>query len=718
MKLHLIHHPLFFSFLLVILMFSCELENEDKKDTGGEKKEITVFGYVSTSILLEADSNSSRYQFSSLKFDDTVHVKAQDPNRKKYNLIFASGINLIDIALNDTFRVEKNTVTYKGIVTDQGFFMQQIQLRKDTVVIAEFSSEPILKTSISDTVSINPLPAELYAGQLVHVTGRNLNEHLKLFVNGNEMSYTLIDSKGLEFTLPEGSDFGLYKIEFFVDENLILSTLQLNKTHENLKYTGVFRLYGYLISNDEPGFPNIGNESRTFTSTKQSDTLFIEMDPTDHQKLRIKTRDLNLSVVPNDSFYVEGNDAGYWTRTSGIIQETGSYLKIRRDYRNQMTVLQYTTDPLGFPYAEVSGARVGNFAINLYAGKKIDVPGDNLPPDLDASINGITLKKEYLADSLMSFECPDLPVNKIYNLEFKLFGLVLLKKQVILTDQTPVDTHLKRLPVSTVLKFITFPDYIINFSPGGTPLVYFNRSLYEFSPSDHSIIHRSVYDLDLHTYFISSFELGGLSYILNHQNARFKRYDLNADQWTNLNNLPLLYKSYSKSFVNSSFVIGDKAYVIADYLWEYTPETDSWKQLSQIPDAGEFTKNFGFCFSLNGMGYFGNVVTSIFYRYDPSADSWERMPDFNFTNSARPYVFAPEPPLSIVLEDKVYVFFGKKNEVLSFDGTNWAKAFDFYGFNRQVMVLFKQDNRLYFGQGNSNVNAEYFFYDDFWEFTP
>jgi hypothetical protein len=707
----------FFSVLLFTQMFSCTPEEENKHVDKSEEKEIILFGYSSARVLLAAASNSTRYQFSSVEFGDTVQIKIQDGDQGKFNLITASGINLIDITLDDTFLIEENqgAVKYKGIVTHDDFFLKKVEEKTDTTIITEYSAEPILKAVISDTLSIDPLNGELFANQTVLITGKNLNENLKLLVDRKEIAYTLKDSTGLEFTLPEASTPGIYKIEILIDETLIFVTTVQGSSIQ--KYTGKFPLYGYHISTSS-FWPNIGNSSSFLTSVKSSDTLFIEKDSNDPQKVNVRTNAFDIgSVVVNDSFYVEVRKGVDLTQIWGVVQESASYVKFRLQYRGKVNVWEYTTTPDQLPYEEVLNVSIGTFAANLYPGKKFKVTGKNLKPDLEASINGIGLKKEYLEDSLMSFEGPELPVNQVYNIEFKLYGVSMLKKQVVITEETPSDPRLKRLPVVPILQFTD--QYIMNFSPDDTPLMFFNNNLYEFDESTYALIHKSTFNLNLLSGGNSwaygkatalSFEIGTSAYILKYSGniVSFHRYEIESNQWTKLGDAPF-------TSLKGSFVIGGKAYVISDYLWEYAPDDNSWIKESQIPETG----NAGFSFSLNGNGYFGDVVTNVFYQYDPSTDGWERMPDFNFENSqSGPKSVGQNFRHSIVLGNKVYLFSAKRNEVLSFDGVTWSKAFDFYSFNWTQMILFEQNNKLYFGQGHVNINQELFFYDDFWEFIP
>ena len=116
-----------------------------------------------------------------------------------------------------------------------------------------------------------------------------------------------------------------------------------------------------------------------------------------------------------------------------------------------------------------------------------------------------------------------------------------------------------------------------------------------------------------------------------------------------------------------SFVIGNKAYVIGgsindgnNYLndvWCYTPETDTWTQKTSLPAAH---KSCAVAFSINGKGYVAGGSSSTmspekdFYEYDPSTDSWNRLPDM------------PEPrtgAVAFVMGDTAYVGTGWNNYV-------------------------------------------------------
>lgn len=134
------------------------------------------------------------------------------------------------------------------------------------------------------------------------------------------------------------------------------------------------------------------------------------------------------------------------------------------------------------------------------------------------------------------------------------------------------------------------------------------------------------------------FVVGGQAYVFAGRDAEghslndLWRYSPATDEWTNLGETPLTIR------VNpTSCVVDDKVYIglgfsgkysqDSSYLrdwWEYTPSTDSWRQLADYPnyytdDAtsfagdGELYVGYGFCW---------NYRRDMF-RYDIARDTWD-----------------------------------------------------------------------------------------------
>jgi N-acetylneuraminic acid mutarotase len=169
-----------------------------------------------------------------------------------------------------------------------------------------------------------------------------------------------------------------------------------------------------------------------------------------------------------------------------------------------------------------------------------------------------------------------------------------------------------------------------------------------------------------------------------------------------------------------SFVIGEKAYVgcgvFSDQMWEYTPATDTWKQVASIPGA----RGWAISFALNGKGYVGAgdpdyktgkvnrwkkqypVPIKEFYEYDPVADTWTKKADFTYLNRAATYHF--------VIGDQGYAGGGYSNlgtykDLYSYnvDTDEWASTDYFYPEgNVRWPGFFVIDELAYIGTGIMN----------------
>jgi hypothetical protein len=118
-------------------------------------------------------------------------------------------------------------------------------------------------------------------------------------------------------------------------------------------------------------------------------------------------------------------------------------------------------------------------------------------------------------------------------------------------------------------------------------------------------------------------------------------YDLQTKQWEQLADFPQFGRNGC-----ASFMVGPQLHIVGGYEryrankenWSYDVRSNSWTRKSDYPGNG-YTGFTGF--SLDGSGYVGlgeigifatadtRVLYRTFFRYDPLADSWIRVSDFN-----------------------------------------------------------------------------------------
>jgi len=92
-------------------------------------------------------------------------------------------------------------------------------------------------------------------------------------------------------------------------------------------------------------------------------------------------------------------------------------------------------------------------------------------------------------------------------------------------------------------------------------------------------------------------------------------------------------------------------------LWEYTPTTDTWKQVTPMPAAG---KAGSMCFVAGNNAYIGGGLDSngnnskSYFKYIPLADTWQRIKDLDTIGRYGGVAFC--------LDGKGFVGLGQKDE--------------------------------------------------------
>ena len=176
------------------------------------------------------------------------------------------------------------------------------------------------------------------------------------------------------------------------------------------------------------------------------------------------------------------------------------------------------------------------------------------------------------------------------------------------------------------------------------------------------------------------------------------------------------------------FCIGDKGYIglgspdqlnfYSDF-WEYNPVSNTWTQKANF--AGTGTGRHGSVgFSIGSKGYVGLGNTSLtgnyqndFWEYDPDANTWTRVADFE--GGAR------SPAVGFSIDNKGYVGTGNSGSVFRQDfweydpPTNtWTQRPYFQGGTRSWAVGFSMEGKGYIGTGMDATGL----HQDFWEYDP
>jgi N-acetylneuraminic acid mutarotase len=239
-----------------------------------------------------------------------------------------------------------------------------------------------------------------------------------------------------------------------------------------------------------------------------------------------------------------------------------------------------------------------------------------------------------------------------------------------------------------------------SFAPG-------NRSgAYGFSIGNKGYVGSGLYD-----------SLGVL-YIIND----FWEYDPQTDVWTQMANLPGLYRASA-----SSFSIGQKGYVCngsyqsgfyLNDMWEYDASGNLWTQKANFPGAARYTSasfvigNYAYV----GMGKSGPWYSD-FYRYDPANDLWIQIADIGgpLRQNAKTFTIGNFGYVAGGATDNNNYF-----DLWQYDPVNdlWTQKTSYPGSGSYAQASFDYNGSGYIGTGSlSNTSAPNTF-DDFYSYDP
>lgn len=182
--------------------------------------------------------------------------------------------------------------------------------------------------------------------------------------------------------------------------------------------------------------------------------------------------------------------------------------------------------------------------------------------------------------------------------------------------------------------------------------------------------------------------------------------EINA-QWQELNKTPFLkHHSNGFGFDGKAYVLegtfGDDGPTgVSNEVWEYTPDSDSWRQLNAFPGPG---RGFSIGDDMNGKYYFGFgsgefELLNDLWEYDPTTDTFTELPEC-------PCVPRNHPGL-VAHNNKIFVGGGNDqdgnmNDWWVFDlATNtWDRKDNIPGDRRHHPFQFGIDGAIYIGGGH------------------
>lgn len=201
---------------------------------------------------------------------------------------------------------------------------------------------------------------------------------------------------------------------------------------------------------------------------------------------------------------------------------------------------------------------------------------------------------------------------------------------------------------------------------------------------------------------------------------------LSHAQWSQKASLPGSARSSA-----SSFVIGNKAYIIGGWLnsntylkdvWEYDIVTSTWTQKANFPGPA---RGFAVAFSINGIGYYGlgfglipNFMSD-FWAYNPATDTWTQVSAFpdmarfgavGFSVGSKGYVGAGYA-LDPINNTLTHVSdFWEYDPVLD----TWTQKTAIPGSGRRNAVGISLNGKGYVGLGRDASSS----FNDFYEYAP
>jgi len=118
---------------------------------------------------------------------------------------------------------------------------------------------------------------------------------------------------------------------------------------------------------------------------------------------------------------------------------------------------------------------------------------------------------------------------------------------------------------------------------------------------------------------------------VNHMEA----YDPGTDTWETLSTLPQNTGAHASAVVNGKiYIMGGEPKeppsedITYDNVFEYDPQSDSWTELTPMPEARcWYTASAanGKVYTFGGVNNATNLITNEIFEYDPTTDTWQEM---------------------------------------------------------------------------------------------
>ncbi len=214
------------------------------------------------------------------------------------------------------------------------------------------------------------------------------------------------------------------------------------------------------------------------------------------------------------------------------------------------------------------------------------------------------------------------------------------------------------------------------------------------------------------------FDSLGTLYIIND----FWEYDPQTDAWTQMANLPGLYRASA-----SAFSISQKGYVCngsnqsgfyLNDMWEYDASNNLWTQKANFPGAARYTSASFVIgdYAYVGMGKSGPWHAD-FYRYDPSNDLWTQIADIGgpLRQNAKTFTIGNYGYVAGGATDVSNYF-----DLWQYDPVNdlWTQKTSYPGSGSYSLASFDYNGLGYVGTGSLSNTGVPNTFDDFYSYDP
>jgi hypothetical protein len=385
-----------------------------------------------------------------------------------------------------------------------------------------------------------------------------------------------------------------------------------------------------------------------------------------------------------------------------------------------------------------------SYSINSFSptsgtvGTHVEIKGENFPAtesDLTVSFNGIKARVISISDTLLVVEVPVGAATGKIEVSYKGKTKQIEQEFTVVTNPwrqaRGLDGGLGR-------------QYAIAFSLSGRGYISLGESvgtcftdLWSYDPIKNEWAGIAPFPGEGRTVAVA-FTVGDKAYVgggflcdasLRTAVSDFWEYTPATNTWKQIASLPGVGRGGA-----SGFSVGDKGYVVGGdspngdlaEVWQYNPATNTWKQMG---DFGGGPRVYAFSFNLDGTIFMGSGIHGYidlvdFWAYDALTDTWTRKADFRGPGRSTAVAFGVRGAGYVGTGSNDGL--GRLRDFWKYDpaSNSWTQVTDFFGGTttwfgsekgyRKQAISFVVNNRPFVGLGNGDMHSR----DDLWEYFP